>query len=344
MKKILILLVILSLNLTLVGCQNVRSIVTYSVYPVGYLIEKIAGDRIEAVSIQENELIQVANIRDDYAELLKDSLYFFHIGDLEPYLTIYEDEIENSGTTIIDLSELNAIYRFQRYTLVYVDGNETYIESPYYNSSAFDTVDTNENDLALWTDPIGMLSMAERIYNTLASNYVEASSVFSENYEALKEDLISLDAAYQNLAQRLKDNNQTIRFVTMTPNLGNWQKAYGFQIYPVCLSKYGALPTDEQLAAIKERIIADEVEYIAYEPNMTDEMIELFNSLESELGLTRINLSNLSSLTPSQIGANKDYLSLMYENLNVLENLTTDVLMEATQVQDGSLDDIVVEE
>ena len=34
----------------------------------------------------------------------------------------------------------------------------------------------------------------------------------------------------------------------------------------------------------------------------------------------------------------------MYENLNVLENLTTDVLMEATQVQDGSLDDIVVEE
>ena len=77
MKKTLILLVILSLNLTLVGCQNVRSIVTYSVYPVGYLIEKIAGDRIEAVSIQENELVQVANIRDDYAELLKDSLYFF---------------------------------------------------------------------------------------------------------------------------------------------------------------------------------------------------------------------------------------------------------------------------
>lgn len=336
-------LITLSLLVTLCGCANDRRIISYSVYPVGYLIDRIVGGRIETVSIQENELVQVAELVDNYQELLDQSMYFFHIGDLEPYLSLYGDEIRASKTTIIDLSELNAIYKFQRYTLVYVDGNESYIESPYYNGTCFDTIDTNENDLALWTDPIGMLSMAERIYNTLASNYVELASEFSANYEDLKEDLIRLDAAYQELAQRLKDNNQTIKFVTITPNLGNWQKAYGFQIYPVCMSKYGALPTDEQLEIIKDRIVADNVQYIAYESNMTEEMIELFNQLETELSLTRVNINNLSSLTPSQIGANKDYLSIMYENLNVLENLTTDVLMQVDQNTEGSLEGLISE-
>ena len=28
----------------------------------------------------------------------------------------------------------------------------------------------------------------------------------------------------------------------MTASFGNWQKTYGFQVYPVILAKYGALP------------------------------------------------------------------------------------------------------
>ena len=86
------------------------------------------------------------------------------------------------------------------------------------------------------------------------------------------------------------------------------------------------MPSDEELEIIKKRIIDDEVKYIAYEPNMTEDMLNLFNQLETELGLTRVNLNNVSSLTVSQSANNKDYLSLMYENLNVLENMATDII------------------
>ena len=58
---------------------------------------------------------------------------------------------------------------------------------------------------------------------------------------------------------------------------------------------------------------------------MTIEMSELFNSLADELNLTRVNLSNLSSLTPTQVNDGKDYLSIMYENLSVLENIAVQV-------------------
>ena len=313
------------------ACTGAKRYVAYTIYPIGYLLNRIGGNKIQSISIQNANLVQVANIIPNYEEVLNDSSYLFYLGGIEPYWEIYEDKINATEAIKIDLSTLNAIYDFKRYTKVYANGVETFVESPYYNGDVFDYVDTNELDLSIWLDPIGMLSMAKDIYSTLAANYVEQSSTFTANYEQLEADLIALDASYQNLATRLKNENKTISFVTMTPNFGNWQKAYGFGIYPVCLSKYGALPGEEELAIIKKRIVDDGVKYIAYEPNMSDEMLELFDELESELGLERINLYNISSLTPSQIAQNKDYLSIMYENLNVLETIAADVEEETNQ-------------
>ena len=238
---------------------------------------------------------------------------------------MYESDIAQSEVAVTDLSVLNAIYKFQRYTLVQANGRETYIEAPYYDDSSFETIDIYDTDLFLWLDPIGMLSMAKKIYQTLASNYVEQAVYFKENYTALENDLIEVDARYQNLSNKLKSESKVIKFVSMTPSFGCWQKSYGFQVYPVCLSKYGALPNEKQLEAIKQRIIQDDVKYIVYEPNMTTEMSELFNSLADELGLIRVNLSNISSLTQTQINDGKDYLSIMYENLSVLENIAVQV-------------------
>ena len=168
--------------------------------------------------------------------------------------------------------------------------------------------------------------MAKDINEYLSSNYFEQSQYFNENYEKLADELIALDASYNALSLQLAANNETIKFVSMTGSFGCWQKDYGFQVYPICLSKYGALPTDEQLEIIKQRIIDDGVEYIAFEANLPEEMIELYNSLISELGLKRVNLYNISSLTSSQLSSGKDYMSLMLENLSILQNMATKVI------------------
>ena len=309
----------------LCGCQGssgVRTYYAYSIYPVGYLLSRIGGNRINTVSIQNNSIVQNATVAEDYRETLEDSIFFYHIGNLEPYLDLYEKQIDATGVTEVDLS-VNSIYAFKRYTPMVVNGTVNYVESAYYDGDVFDYVDTYSDDLFIWLDPIGMLSMAKSVYNSLYSNYAEASSYFTDNYKALENDLIALDAAYQNLATAIRKDGRSIKFVSMTPSFGSWQKAYGFEVYPVCLSKYGALPTDSQLEIIKQRIIADGVQYIAYEPNMSADMMTLFSKLESELGLKRVNLSNISSLTVTQQTDNKDYLNLMYENLAVLENIAT---------------------
>ncbi|WP_302558148.1 metal ABC transporter solute-binding protein, Zn/Mn family [Holdemania filiformis] len=186
-------------------------------------------------------------------------------------------------------------------------------------------------------NPIAMTSMAKKIRDWQCENYVEESRYFEENYSQLESELVRLDAEYQSLSSTLKNEKKTIKFVSMTASFGNWQKTYGIQVYPVILSKYGVLPNEKQLDIIKTKIVEDNVKYIAYEPNMTEDMLALFDQLSAELNLQRVDLSNLSSLSADQREDNKDYLSIMVENLNQLESMAEDDLTPA--VQEPAADD-----
>ena len=322
MKKIKKLLLVLVM-LLMTSCTSVKQYTAYTIYPIGYLLNRIGGNRIEAISIQNRSLVQVANIVDNYQEILENASVLFHIGNLEPYMDLYEDRIKSLGIDLTagDLSVLNCLYEYKRYTPIIVDGKATYIEGPYYEGDVFSEIDTYDLDPYIWLSPGGMYCMAKDVYDYLSSNYVEQSAYYLENYQTLADELIALDASYQALATRLVKENKSIKFVAMTGSFGCWQKDFGFQTYPISLSRYGVLPNDEQLEIIKAKIINDGVTYIAYEPNMTEEMMNLFNRLEEELGLKRVTLYNISSLTNAQIESGKDYLSLMYENLSILENM-----------------------
>jgi ABC-type metal ion transport system, periplasmic component/surface adhesin len=319
-KKFILILLILLVS----ACGSVRNHVAYTIYPIGYILQRVGGNRINTVSIQTEELVQVSQIAANYIESLNDSIALFHIGELEPYIDLYYDEIKDTEVDVHDLSVLNALYKYKKYTPVNIDSNITFVESEYYESDLFKDIDTYDYDPFIWLSPIGMYSMAKDVYTYLASNYVEQASYFEQNYEALADDLITLDANYQALATRLAKENKSIKFVSMSGSFGTWQKDYGIQVYPVCLSKYGALPSDAELDIIKNSIVANEVKYIAYEPNLSEDMKELLNLLEVELDLKRVTLNNISSLTKSQIESGKDYLTLMYENLSILENMASD--------------------
>ena len=319
-KKLICALLVLCLS----GCTSAKKYTAYTIYPIGYLLSRIGGNRIEAICVQDKSLVQCANLREDYKEILSDSSVLFHIGNLEPYMDLYDDQIRNLGIDLSagDLSVLNCLYEYKRYTPVVVDGKVSFVEGPYYEGDIFNEIDTYDLDPFIWLSPSGMYCMAKDVYEYLSNNYVEQSSFFTENYKQVADDLIALDASYQALASKLIKENKTIKFVSMTGSFGCWQKDFGFQVYPVCLSKYGAVPSEAQLEAIKARIRNDDVKFIAYEQNLPQEMMNLMVELEDELAKNETGI-RISSLTASQIESGKDYLSLMYENLSVLESIAT---------------------
>ena len=322
-KKMLILLIIFSLSFSNYGCYSTRQGILYTVYPIKFMVEYIGGTNIPNDTIQDNNNIQCATIKEDVNELINNHYIYFHIGTLEPYYSVIKTRLNESQIKNVDLATMNTIYKFKRYTVIRNEEGKTYLEEPYYSGDIFNKIDVEQNDLYLWMDPIVMISMSKVIYNELLAMYPADSNKLKDNLDDLEEELINLDARYQALSASLDSNDEEIKFVSMTPSFGSWQKAYGFGIYPIVLSKFGVLPNAEQKAAIKARILNDGVEYIAYEPNMTNDMAQLFYEFEEELGLKRVELSNLSSLTEAEDDQGKNYLSVMYENLQVLETMRT---------------------
>jgi ABC-type Zn uptake system ZnuABC Zn-binding protein ZnuA len=128
-----------------------------------------------------------------------------------------------------------------------------------------------------------------------------------------------MDTEYQEL-KKLHD----VKLVTVTASFGNWQKLYGIDVYPLCLSRYGALPTEEQLAYIEKVITDNQVKYIVHDSTLPDDMQELYEKVKTDLNLTEIELSSLSRLSDDDVEKNRDYKTIMYTNLTNLLDVFRD--------------------
>ena len=318
MKIKLFLVSVLALFLVS-GCEEKNPSIATTVYPVQYLVERIGGDDVTVSNITENTMIQRAQIKSSFQDILKDSDALFYIGGLEPYMDLYVDDIRDTGVDMVDLATKSAIYKFERYTSTTIDGITAGTEGPYYEGEKFANLDTYDADPMLWMDPVVMTSMASDIRDYLVQKYPQYKDIFDENYDALELDLARLEADFQ----AIPDGKMNISFVSMTPSFGNWQKSYGIKVYPITLSKYGALPTSDQLAAMKKRIKSDHVRYIAIEQNLSEDMEKLQQQLIDELALIPVNLNNLSSISSEDKKASKDYLTIMYDNLKALESIAS---------------------
>jgi len=315
-KKITIMLIISMLCASLCGCANEKATITTTVYAVKYLVEQLAGDKVNVEYISTDEFIQRANIVDNYDEIFQRTTLFLYINGLEPYLDIYTNITEKyDNIEVIDLASLSAIYDFKRYTAVTVNDVTIIKESDYYQSSLFDYTDVYDKDPFIWLDPIAMSSMASTIKDWLEKYDPEDTLIFENNFKELQTKLIRMDAEYQSLNQL-----ENVKMVTVSATFGNWQKLYGVEVYPLILSKYGVLPTDQQLEYIEEVIKANNVKYIAYDDTLPEDMQQLYQKVKDDLKLTEIKISSLSKLSEEAENKSKEYMTIMYENLTAIEN------------------------
>jgi ABC-type Zn uptake system ZnuABC Zn-binding protein ZnuA len=314
-NKLKLLIATLLLVGTLSGCKTGKPVIGVTVYPVQYLVQRLAEDKVDVVMFSQGTTIQRAAIINDYAAQLKRINVFFRINQMESYYEVFRKEIDASQVKVVDLSITAGLYSFHRYTIADVAGSEVTVESDYYTGEAFTKIDMYDRDPMLWMDPIAMTSMAKTILQWLLKSYPEEAKFFNANFSKLEAELARLDAEYQSVRLQKKK----VAFVSLTPSFGNWQKAYGFEIYPVFLSRYGVYPSDAQIESIKNRIKTDGVKFIALEANLPEDMKSLYTSLKTELNLKEVSLHNIAFLSEADIAGNKNYFTLMYENLSQLE-------------------------
>lgn len=317
MKKIYkIVLLFVVVSFLLIGCSKPKIKIGYTVYPVKYLLEEIGKEKVETMAFSTNRMIVRSQLADNYQEVLKEVDSLFIMGELEPYMDIINQDIFDANTDIIDFSIKSGVFNFSRYTKVNVDNQVVDVKSSYYENPIFDSVDKYNIDPYLWLDPITMTSMANQVRDYLVSVDPDSTDFYNENFETLKMSLAYLDANFLSLRKE-----ENFSFATMTPSFGIWQDNYNYTISPVILSRYGVLPTDQQLELIKVRLVSDNVKYLIIEENLDADVLELANQLTEDLDLEQVKLSNLAFRSQREIEADLNYLQIMNDNLTVLEDL-----------------------
>ncbi len=299
------------------GCESTVTSVSVTIYPIQYLVERIAGEYVEVYNLSDDKVIQAANINHNYESVLDESTTLFYISGLEPYFDVYQDMIYDSEVLLVDLMSEGVHPEYGRRMTMVSNGTTISSKTPFYEGDVFDNIDMYDDDPSFWMDPIAMIGASEMIKDYLVKLFPMYEEEFNDNFYHLEIDLSVLDSKYQEL----KSSGESISFVSMSPNFGTWQESYGFNVYPVCISKYGALPSDSQLEMIKERIVNDNVKYIVYEDNLTQDMYTLYDELVAELGLIEVSMYNATSIKSDFSQESKDYLTMLYDNLTALESM-----------------------
>ncbi len=191
--KTLTILVVFSLSLS--GCTLAKLNVGVTTYPIQYLVNRIAADKVNVLMYSQGQTMLRTEIVDDYQTRLESTDVLFHFGKLEPYLTLYLNELQSSSVQLVDLTNTAGVYEFARYTTTNLEMNRISYTNPYYSGEAFAKVDMYDTDPYLWLDPITMISMAGTIKDWLIEKYPEEKQFFTDNYDVLKQELAFMDAS-----------------------------------------------------------------------------------------------------------------------------------------------------
>ncbi len=295
-NKPLLILSLIMILMILVSCQQESITIYVTSYPIQYVASRLGGEEVDIENISNGSTASRSTINKSALNRMKSNDIVFRTGQLEPYLSLYTRPIQDLGVQIVDLAANSSNYIVNENSRI---NNEI--------------ADQYRQDSYAWMDPIILSSMSNTILDTLIEHFPQHEELFNERYQLLKEDLIKLDAAYQRLS-----HVNSFKMLSMTPSFSMWSQSYQLDVYPVVSSLFGVLPNSQQLETIYSQVIENQIHYLVIEPNLPSSMVELSWQLSEDLSLIRLQLHDLFSLSDADRLSNRDYLSIMYENLEIL--------------------------
>ena len=318
MKKILMITLSMMLFLTLTGCKDndeIEEVIYVTVYPMQYLIEEIAGDTVvvkrvpgstvhsESIDWSAKEIIDMINA---------DLLFFVNAG-VDSYIP------DNADSTFADGDvELIDVSQYITYNRVCYSHEHTHLE-PDDNP----ILDCDENSLSddphFWLDPIRMQQAAELVRDKLIVTYPENSELYENNYTVITAALEKLHDDYQEMA------DDAIKPIITTAMLFTyWHDRYNIEIMSVVTSPHSSETVPSDLIEFVGEAQNHFVHHILFEKNTNspagEQVLEALQNVDPTA--IALYLHGLGNLTNDEIDNGSTYMSIMYDNLEVLNEAT----------------------
>lgn len=316
MKKLLLATFIFIIALTLTACRNNetedKNIVYVTLYPLQFLVEEIAGDTVEVKYVPGGHS-HGASIDWSAKEIIDmseaDLLFFVH-GGADDYVHTNGNVFEGQNVELVDMST------FITYNQVCLSHEH---DHEHEEEEEEDPVVCDENSLSddphFWLDPVLMKNAAEVVKSKLISEFPENQELYDNEYTKLNAALEALHTDFQTMA------NSAIKPIMTTVKLFSyWHERYDIDIISITNDVHSSEANAEHIIEMVEEAEMHYIEWVLFEKNA--------NSPAGDQVVTELQINNpgadkkflhgLGKLSPEEIENGSNYISLMYDNLEVL--------------------------
>ena len=282
MKKLFKLICIVFFMSLFTGCSNNDNMEDITIYTSLYPIEYVSKV-----------------LYNDYADITS-----FYPSDSNPY---------NYKLTAKQISD------YSKSDLIIYNGlgiEKDYIVKMLNNNKRLKIIDSTakieyENSMdEIWINPSNMLTIAQNIRNGL-KEYVSSSYIrrdIDTNYNQLKLELSTIDASLKETVENAKNK----QIIVASDDLKILSK-YGLEI----ISIDEKTMTDKNLADAKNLISNKQVEYVFVKKG--DKETDTLKNLKDTYNIKYLELDTLNTISVEDKNNNKDYISIMNNNIDNLK-------------------------
>lgn len=281
-KKFLIIIILIMLVLS--GCsknEDTSALTVYtSVYPTEYILDYLYGDNLAITSIYPDG----SNF--EKYELTKTQIDEYSTNDL----FVYNSTIDKEKNYAVELLNKNK--------------NLKIIDASLGMSYVNDVPET-------WLNPSSFLMMASNIKKGLKEYINESIEIdkINKNYESLKLLLTKMDADLKKIA-----NNASNKTIIVSNDTFKYLEKYGFNV--ISLEENANL-TDKVLKEAEDLMKNKSISYVFLKDS--EEENNTIKSLKEKYKFTTVSLNSLSNLSSQDRLDNKNYESIMNENINSIK-------------------------
>lgn len=301
MKRVIVIVLVLACSILLWGCsvnkrpaEDGRLKIYTSFYPMYFLTREIAGDKAEVLT-----MIPAGAEPHDWeptpkmvAELQKASMFVYNGAGMETWVDRIVDNMDRDRAKIVEASEGVELIKPGG------DGYEHDHEGDY--------------DPHVWVSPMRAKQQAQNILKGLLEVDPANKDYYTGNFRNLETRLDKLDSDIREASKTFKSNV----IVVSHEAFGYFAHDYGLRQIAI----RGVNPEDEpspsQMAELVSECRENNVKYVFFEKLTNPKLSE---TLAREVGAGTLILNDAAGLSQEDIEAGKDYISVMYENIENLK-------------------------
>ena len=320
MKKLLLLILSFMVVITLSACkppEEIDEVIYVTVYPMQYLVEQIAGDtvlvkRVPGSTVHSESIDWTGK---EIIDMISADLLFYVNAGVDTYIhNSIESVFADGSVTLVDVSQnisYNKVCTMPEHTHLLPDENPI--------------LDCDENaiqdDPHFWLDPVRMLQAAELVKDKLIVAYPDNNVLYENNFTVISAALEKPQEDYQLMA-----DETTKPIITTVMLFAYWHARYNIEIMSIVIDAHShtAEPIPGDLIIFVTAAQEHSISEILFEKNTNspagDAVLLELQKVDDEA--IAMYLHGLGNLTEEEKANSSTYISIMYDNLEVMKEAT----------------------